>query len=323
MPNLSLDALMANRTYMIKLTHPDSGQSWSGPISADFSVQASSQYSSPFADNKQGLHDKLMGAQQVWQNLTSRLGIEAGSIPVASMKTLLDSVSVWSGTEKPVFSIPITFVATSYKDNVQAKAVKLVSMVYPSNQMGLLQGITDSAANAIGGAIESVSNVFGGSIKQNNGLSKEASFMRQELVAPGGFAPMGATAKGTYMLEIGTWFRATGLILQDASIELSKERMPNGHALWAVVTVTLTPWRLCTQAEFQQYFITGGGLSGLLGAVQNAVTGAVNNAGGGLLDKATNYISSTDLGKSAINAVKGARDYIDQGAKSLNDYFGG
>lgn len=321
MPNLSLDALMANRTYMIKLTHPDTGQSWSGPISADFSVQASSQYSSPFADNKQGLHDKLMGAQQVWQNLTARLGIEAGSIPVASMKTLLDSVSVWSGTEKPVFSIPITFIATSYSDNVQAKAIKLVSMVYPSNQMGILQGITDSAANAIGGAIASVSNTFGGSVTQNTGLSEEASFMRQELVAPGGFAPMGSTAKGTYMLEIGTWFRANGLILQDASVELSKERMPNGHALWAVVTVTLTPWRLCTQSEFQQYFLTGGGLSGLLGAVQNAVTGAVNTASGGALDTVTNYISSTDLGKSAINAVKSARDYVDQGAKSLNDYF--
>ena len=258
---------------MIKLTHPDTGQSWSGPISADFSVQASSQYSSPFADNKQGLHDKLMGAQQVWQNMTSRLGIEAGSIPIASMKTLLDSVSVWSGTEKPVFSIPITFIATSYKDNVQAKAVKLVSMVYPSNQRGLLQGITDSAAKAAGGAIEKASSLTGGSIKQNNALSKEASFMRQELVAPGGFAPMGATAKGTYMLELGTWFRATGLILQDASIELSKERMPNGHAR-------------------------------------------------GLLDKATKYISNTDLGKSAINAVKSARDFVDSGAKSLNDTVG-
>lgn len=317
MPNLSLDALMANRTYMIKLTHASTGQTWTGPISADFSVSASSQYSSPFADSKQGLHDKLMGLQQTWQNMASRLGIEVGSIPIASMKTLLDSVSVWSGTEKPVFSIPITFIATSYKDNVQAKAVKLVSMIYPSTNPGLLQQYTDEIFQKMGGAIGSVTDV-----KQNKELAKQAAYMRQELVAPGGYAPQGTTAKGTYMLEIGTWFRATELILQDASMELSKERMPNGHALWATVTVTLTPWRLCTQQEYQRYFLTSGGLSGLLGAIQNKVAGTVNNAAGGLLDKATNYISSTELGKSAINAVKTARDYVDQGAKSLNEATG-
>lgn len=318
MPNLSLDALMANRTYKITLTHPDTGQSWSGPISTDFSVQSQSQYSSPFADDKQGLHDKLMMAQQVVQNAASRVGVEVGNIPVASMKTLLDTVSVWSGTEKPVFSIPITLIATSYKDNVQAKAVKLSSMCYPSTEAGILQKYTDPAAKAIGGVLSDKLGLVKGNAKE----ADKAAFMRQTLVAPGGFAPMGSTAKGTYMLEIGTWFRASGLVLQDVSMELSKERMPNGHALWAVVTVTLTPWRLCTQEEYQQYFLTSGGLSGLLGAVQNAVSGAVNDAGGSFFNKATNFLSSTELGKSAINAVKGARDFIDQGAKSLNEATG-
>lgn len=66
-------------------------------------------------------------------------------------------------------------------------------------------------------------------------------------------------ATGTLTVQIGTWFRATGLLLVSESTTFSKEVNSNGHPISMKVQLTFQPFRAITYDEYLQYFRTANG----------------------------------------------------------------
>lgn len=71
--------------------------------------------------------------------------------------------------------------------------------------------------------------------------------------APRRYNPLAGT--GTLSLQIGSWFRATKLLLINESFSFSKEVAPNGRPLFIVGSITLEPHQGLTLKEYEDYFI--------------------------------------------------------------------
>lgn len=61
------------------------------------------------------------------------------------------------------------------------------------------------------------------------------------------------TATGTLTVTIGTWFRASGLIMASENVTWSKEVNVNGQPISAFVTMTFQPFRAITYNEFLRW----------------------------------------------------------------------
>ena len=59
---------------------------------------------------------------------------------------------------------------------------------------------------------------------------------------------------GTISLTVGTWFSATGLIMDSISYTPSKQVMSNGYPLYWNCSVTLYPYKAITIDQFERYF---------------------------------------------------------------------
>lgn len=70
-------------------------------------------------------------------------------------------------------------------------------------------------------------------------------------------APLGYTIKGTrgtLILEVGKWFRATNLVATDTNFAYSKEVMSDGSPLFITGSITLEPYQALTYDDFLGYF---------------------------------------------------------------------
>lgn len=285
MPNLTIDTVLKNGHSQISLVHSTTGKSWNAPVVQDIQVSVASSYNTPLAD-------LVTGANDTYQTLKMGMGMMGDTgktlqklAPVPSLLTPAYSIMTWSNSERPTFNVPLTFIATSDKDDVQSQAVSLAAMALPSLDFEL--------ANALGEVGEMVSSVtkkvksaFGISSggKDNVKVGSVPNPLTGMLVPPAGYSPQGNTAEGTFDLHIGTYMKVTGLILQDCQIEISKERLhPSGRALWAIATVTLVPYRIPTANEFKSWFVGASSIS----TIEDA-TGSLSNLAG----RAVNTVKS-------------------------------
>ena len=62
-------------------------------------------------------------------------------------------------------------------------------------------------------------------------------------------------AQGTLTLQIGTWFRAFGLVMTSLNTTFSKEVNVNGHPIEIKVTCTFQPYKAITYDEYVSWFL--------------------------------------------------------------------
>jgi len=202
-----LDALALIPDATVKLTHQDTGKLFKSFISEDLSLSASATYSSPFEDYLAQKQDSL-------SKLTSAISLAGWQLPKVPMKVIGNSAMNWQSSERPTFSVPMTFITTDDQSNTQQKATALASYCYPRSS------------------------------------GKELSDF---INPPGGFMITDSGATGLWVLEIGDWFRATDLILTASPPTFSKERTPYGP-VWATVACQLAPFLAPTEEVFLGYF---------------------------------------------------------------------
>lgn len=149
--------------------------------------------------------------------ISNTFGLGAQTI-VANIR---QTASQWTGSTRPTFSIPITVVAydTSIKPlDISKEFLKGVAFEY--GMAGVFK-----APNGYG--VTKLDAGFGNS-----------SFT------------------GTWSLQIGQWFRATGLILLDATVQYSKEVLKTTkQPVWATINLTFQPCILPDKETVASWFL--------------------------------------------------------------------
>jgi len=114
----------------------------------------------------------------------------------------------WTSSDPVQF--PINFMLISYRDgmDIRKDAAKLFRCVYPAG----------SATDAVGFDVA--------------------------MMAPMGYKYSINEAQNTVTLQVGKWFEADGLLVDDVMVEFSREITQNGSPLYANVSLTLSPWRM-------------------------------------------------------------------------------
>ena len=84
----------------------------------------------------------------------------------------------------------------------------------------------------------------------------DASVLTQTLRPPCGYR-IGANGipQGTWNIQIGTYFRASGFILESAAMTQSKERLGQGEALITTVSCQFGVALDITSEQFRSWFI--------------------------------------------------------------------
>jgi len=129
------------------------------------------------------------------------------------------TINSWIGSSRPVFSVPLMFVAIRPGDDVRDSVKALARAVSPT--------------------------IVG-------------SGYTQRYRAPLGYAPTFGrseiSARGTIALEIGRWFRANQLVMRESNFSFSTITTPAGLPLWAEGSVTLEPFQAVTIDDVMGYF---------------------------------------------------------------------
>lgn len=126
----------------------------------------------------------------------------------------LNSILNWTGSKKPIFEISVVFIAL--KDDNENDVIRKCMDLY-------------SAVFPTGG--ETLISLF---------------------KAPLGYN--GASGAGTVVLEVGEWFRATGLVIKDVGFTYSKSCLRSGRPLFATGTIRFEPYRPVTIGMFRNWF---------------------------------------------------------------------
>jgi hypothetical protein len=194
----------------------------------DLSINGSNDFSqavqSQVADKLSGVVDTLStGVGALGQFGGADGGAISEAIQNFAPRTLGQTIMRWGGSSKPVFNISLLFLKIRTRDNIAQKVTSLYQTVLP---------------------LEQDQTVVGG-----NSLTR--------IRAPLGYiATTEKVAQGTLALSVGSWFRATNLVMRDVSFTFSKEVSTDGFPLYAVGSVTLEPFRMISFREFEAYFIS-------------------------------------------------------------------
>ena len=246
---LDIEKLLENPAARVTLRHntgeKQEGNTWKSWIQGGFQVGLSASYTAPFEDMLEGI-TSLINKQEILSGggisdfAESALGFDLESARTPSQYTY-----TWTTSDRPSFSVPLVFITTSLDNtqqgNPQAQAVSLAKLCLPGLEGGNSPTFTRPAG-------------YTPTNKKTKGIIKQPP--------------------GTFTLNIGNWFSASGLVLLSAEIELSQQRMSNGWPLYAEVSVTLEPFRLISAEEFEGYFY--------IGNVPQAASPASDRSSGGL-----------------------------------------
>jgi hypothetical protein len=167
---------------------------------------------------QQGQQESLNDTLQKLQAVVGGVASQFGydSVPSFTLKTLEQSVSTWKGAERPSFSLRVLFVATRETDDVTTQVNGLYRSVFPSFK-------------SVG-----VASV---------------------VLPPLNYLPQGITARGTVLVEIGKWFRATGLIIKSVNFKFSKSVLASGKPIYADGTVQFQAYRVLSYEDVSGWFI--------------------------------------------------------------------
>lgn len=213
-----LDLEKNNKNSQILINIPTSEETImvKGFVTDMLNINAQSSYTSPLESQAQ---QNLSNSLAALQGLMTSTGAADQSLIPHFGRSLQQSVNVWTGSEKPVFDIRLTFVALSPTDNVMGMIMDLYRAVYPTTK---------------------------------------SAFKADLLNPPLGYIPRpdAKIAENTISISIGRWFRAHGLNMKNVNFTPSKETIKNGSPLYAEGNITVEPFRMITFEEFRGYFRT-------------------------------------------------------------------
>lgn len=207
---LDIAKLYSNPSATISIVHPGNQKTTVGLIEADFGFNISSVFNSEDQMNANPVGNVLNAA-------ANTTGIGAQSV-VANIR---QTVSQWTGSTRPTFSVPITVIA--YDPSIKPLDIAsefLSSVAFEFGPGGILK-----APNGYG--VRKLTTDFG-----------VQSF------------------DGTWSLRIGRWFRAIGLVLVDVSATFSKETaQAHNQPMVASINLTFSPAILPDKAMVKSWFI--------------------------------------------------------------------
>lgn len=163
-----------------------------------------------------------------------------------SMSTLVGTLSDWSGNSKPTFTIPLVLPKYSKSAPGLDIASTMLAMCAPSYNKGVLVApggyYRGNAITQVYGQIQDAAN---GLIElANDALEAVGSTSAIPTVGAGsdmGYADILSQLKGTWSIQIGNWFRATHLVLDNVNFSGSKEVVTGGVPLVVNVSASFTP----------------------------------------------------------------------------------
>lgn len=225
MPALDIETLrqtpQARTVLTLHTPLPYPKKQWESWVQEDFQVGVSADFSAPFEDFLED-YSRNIGQAKVLGAMASDTNVpfadKLQSINIDSARTTQMVTYTWVASDRPSFNATLVFISASRSDVPQYEVVSLAKLTQPR-----VEGVDTMQAPAGYRA--------GGRRRGGTG------------------AP-----DGTFTLEIGNWFEASGLVLRDAQMVISPQRMSNSQPLYAEVAVTLEPYRLIDEREFESYF---------------------------------------------------------------------
>lgn len=231
--SLDIDRLKANENARVLLTYtpnyrsnPVTGEgggtnelarTWEAYLAEDFTFTSSVDYNSPFESLLDNISTVLAGLGTA---MNQTFGFDFEQL---QLKSLRNTSNVWTGTTRPNFDLDLVFVRTSLETGVNPleRVQNLFAMQFPQAQDG------DDFLRAPGGYSAIKANEFGSSQY---------------------------VANGVWTLRIGTWLLIPGLNLMGVSPAISSITTEDGQPLYATCSVSLSPYRLVSEAEVRRWF---------------------------------------------------------------------
>ena len=190
----------------------------------DFQFNINAEYAAPWEDILAERNENIATGSTLLNQGAALLGSDA-HVPVQTISNQLMSTLQWTSSERPSFDITMYFINfDDENDNPEREAVELESLTLPR-----------------------------GAENDEGSLT---------LRPPGGYSNGGVSGNqrvtGTWTLQMGRWFRAPYLVLENAVMTQSQLRTPMNKPLYAEVNVQLRPYQIITEREFRDYFIAPG-----------------------------------------------------------------
>lgn len=199
-----------------------------GYLSDNFSFTTSSDFSGAQALSGGGLTKILNSLQESVQTLFAKQ-IEGNTVmqDILGNKStsLFSMISKWTGSKPISFTVPIIRIALDETDNVLNDMVFLHGCALPYETTSIVKN-----ENRAGW------NVFGS-------------------VSPA--MKYDTTEATCCSLSIGRWFNSKPVFnIVNVQSQVSKEMMPNGNPIYAIITVTLSAYRVIDSKEWAEFFPT-------------------------------------------------------------------
>lgn len=187
-----------------------------GPVTGSMNNDIPISTGNDFSDAKEAL-EGIIGAVGGGRllDLKNQIG-SAARLAGGSATTALETRKIWNNSTMP--SIPVEF--TLYQSSADDESI-----------------------------IERVLRLQRATLPNKSGAV---------FTAPNNFSYTGRAdlnASGTLILQIGTWFRADKLLLNDMNVTYSKEVNSLGQPIEAIVTANFIPFRVLTYDEFKRWFL--------------------------------------------------------------------
>lgn len=138
-------------------------------------------------------------------------GQQGLNLSLPSPKTAEQTVATWSSVDKLAFTLNVLFIALEEQDDIRRQIAPIYSAVYPE-----------------------FDQVVAGNF----------------MVPPFGYKPRGLVAENTLAVEIGNWWRSTGMLITNVDFEISKEVIASGSPLYALGTISFEHYRIISYQEF-------------------------------------------------------------------------
>ena len=164
-----------------------------------------------------GIVGKIASGAKMVESVAGAMGEGWGLMPKQLTR------QIWTGSQNPAFFVNVMFICLNGSDPSQS-VVKRVNSV-----MRYLYPELDRAKSMLG---------FSG-----------------VLTAPAKYNPV--LKKGLVRLQLGKWFNAPNLIIQNANFEMSKELNRLGEPVYATGQIMMVPYEAISYEEYLRYF-TGG-----------------------------------------------------------------
>jgi len=210
-----------------------------GYIEDDIRISGSNDYSTPLdMQQMQNLQENVRLWGAAIETVISKIPrLQALTKDLNySFQFAQQSTEMWTGSEKPIFSINLTFVSTKKGDDVRKIVSKLYRTVFPIGHL------------------------------VNVPIKKGTSIQTMILTPPLNYkvSAEAQAISGTINVKVGQWFYATKQIMKRVDFKFSKEVLENGTPLYAQGSIEFMPFRQPSINEFLGYFpqvISSSGIS--------------------------------------------------------------